>query len=137
MKFEFHDSSCYPSHFKKIFKSHKIANPTSIFMKIICVCVCVCVGARAHTSGCRLKIMFLDVSDYFEYSDSTIWIFFSQKQFFQWGSKKSIFRSNILLCTKKMSVLITILADFIWIQERPNEEIINYWFFSASCKKNF
>ena len=45
--------------------------------------------AHTHTSGRQLKITFLDVSDYSEYSDTKI----SKKKFFsktklpQWGSK--------------------------------------------------
>ena len=44
---------------------------------------------HTHTSGRQLKITFLDVLDYSEYSDTYISkFFFARKQLSQWGSKK-------------------------------------------------
>ena len=45
-------------------------------------------NTHTHTFGRELKITFLDVLDYSEYSDTNISNFFSRKQLAQWGSKK-------------------------------------------------
>ena len=47
---------------------------------------------HTHISGRQLKITFLDILHYSEYSDTNISIFFfSRKQLPQWGSKIDIF----------------------------------------------
>ena len=88
--------------FKKFYKSHKISNRWSIFMKIVkiegawllhwctksqsdisrCSWVIVVywskVKNRIYTHINQLKITFLDVSEYSQYSDSNISIFFTK-----------------------------------------------------------
>ena len=105
-----------PRPFFKRFNSHKITNRASNVMKIVTIKGLwslhwrtkfhidissrlsyrgfkrlksdTYTHAHTHTSGLQLKIKFLDVLDYSEYSDTNISKkIFSQKQLPQWGSR--------------------------------------------------
>ena len=67
---------------------------------------------HTHTSGRQLKIKFLDVLDYSEYSDTNISIFFSQKHSFLSEEAKNHMFSDKL--TNKFRLKKLTLQVFLW-----------------------
>ena len=78
---------------------------------------------HTHTSGCQLKIIFLEGLDYFEYSDTNISKkIISRKQLPQWGSKMnwklSVHKTHFNLFNKTIKEHLTsIFHDVIKVWE--------------------